>query len=480
MFIVGLIDNINLNRVMQKLNILILDDEKGFRDELHEFLRDNKYKPYSAGLPSEAFKILFKKRIDIIILDIRLPEMNGLIFLKKVKKLFPHIEVIMISGHGDMESVITAMRYGALDFFNKPFNLSDVKKSVEKVKNYIWVNKNLKVASNGYSLISNELEKLIGFPFIGNNPAMKTVINLINNVAKSSTTNVLITGESGTGKELVARSIHYLSKRKDNPFYSVNCSAIPSELFESEFFGNAKGAYTGAAKNKKGWFEAADNGTLFLDEIADLKLSLQPKLLRVLENKKISRIGELFERSVDVRIVAATNQNIQKLVENKSFRPDLFYRLNTFVINLPPLRERKDDIPLLVDYFIKKYTKKLNKNIESVDKIVLEYLMTYDFQGNVRELKNLIENAVIMCDEKILSINHFALLTQCVNEDFNKKTINGISYNLEQIERNTISLALQKSAYNKSKAAGLLEISRQALDRKLKKWNIDIHKTVNI
>jgi DNA-binding NtrC family response regulator len=460
------------------MNILVLDDEKGFRDELQEFLNDNEHHTFPAALPSEAFQILKKHPIDLAILDIRLPEMDGLDVLREVKSSFPDIEVIMITGHGDMDSVIKAMKEGAVDFFNKPFKLKDIQRTIEKSRNYINLNKSLKISNSGYSLISKELEDKIGFSFISENPLMKTVVKLMYSVAKSSQTTVLITGESGTGKEVIARGIHYLSNRAAHPLHSVNCSTIPEELFESEFFGHKKGAFTSAINHKKGWFEVANRGTLFLDEIADLKTSLQPKFLRVLDNKRISRLGETVENAVDVRIIAATNYDLGQLVEEKKFRPDLFYRLNSFVIHIPPLRERKNDIPLLVDHFVKEFSARLGKKINSVKKNVIQHLIQYDFPGNVRELKHMIENAVILCDGKELHITHFPSLLQHLNDTFENKSIPATTYHLEQIERNTISLALQKTNYNKSKTAKLLHISRQALDRKLKKWKIDIRKAV--
>jgi DNA-binding NtrC family response regulator len=460
------------------MQILVLDDEKGFRDELKEYLDECKYKTFPASKPSEAFAILKSHPIDIAILDIRLPEMDGLSVLKKMKKSFPDVEAVVISGHGDMDSVIQAIKLGAIDYFNKPFKLSDMLKTINKTKNYVHLNRKLKVASNGYSLITKELEEKIGFAFISGNSLMKTVLRLMYSVAKSDHTSVLITGESGTGKELIARGIHYLSDRANKPFLPVNCSTVSSELFESEFFGHKRGAFTGAMYDKKGLFEVAEKGTLFLDEIADLDINNQPKFLRVLDNKLISRLGDTTGKSVDVRIVAATNFDLLDLVEKKQFRLDLFHRLNSFVIHLPPLRERKDDIPLLTDHFIKMYSDMMNKKIHRVDKNVVEHLIHYDFPGNVRELKHMIENAVILCNGDTLRINHFESLKKYLHSTLDIDGPANPTFNLELIERNTISLALQKSDYNKSKAAGLLEISRQALDRKLKKWNIDIHKSV--
>lgn len=462
--------------MMLNSNILVLDDEKGIREELREFFEDNKYNVYPVGRPSEAFQVLNTNQIDIAIIDIRLPEMDGISVLKKIKNSFPDIEVIMITGHGDMECAINAMREGAIDFFTKPFKLQDIQLTIGKTTNHINLNKNLKVSNNGFSLISKELEKEIGFPFISENLLMKTVVKLMNRVSKSSHTTVLITGESGTGKELVARGIHYLSSRKNNNICSVNCSTIPEELFESEFFGHKKGSFTNALADKKGWFEAADKGTLFLDEVADLKPSHQPKFLRVLESKSITRIGETKKNNVDVRIIAATNYDLKELVEKKKFRPDLYYRLNSFVINIPPLRDRKSDIPILVDHFIKEFSVKFNRKIEKVDKHVIEHLMGYKFPGNIRELKHMIENAVILCTGNKLNMSHFPTLNKQKIPIEGNTTHNTNNYNLEQVEKNTISQAFQECDFNKSKTAKVLNISRQALDRKLAKLSINIKK----
>ena len=268
---------------MEKLNILILDDEKGIRNELKDFFSLYDYNVYIADLPSTAFKILKENDIDIMILDIQLPEMNGIEVLKKVKTEFPDIEVIMITGHGDQDSIIQALRYGAFDFFKKPFRTIELKSAVERTQKFIDLNNKLREISNSYSLISKALQKEIGCTIIGNSKKMKKVLDMVSKVAQFDDTTVLITGESGTGKELIARSIHLLSNRKNTLFYPVNCSIIPENLFESEFFGHKKGSFTGATENKMGWFEIANHGTLFLDEIGDLPLSQQTKFLRVLE-----------------------------------------------------------------------------------------------------------------------------------------------------------------------------------------------------
>ena len=451
---------------MNELNLLIVDDEKAYRENIEEFFSNSKIKTFSAELPSLAFDILKKNKIDIVILDLRLPEMNGLDVLKEIKKLYPGIEVIIITGHGDMDSVIKAMRLGAIDFFTKPFRLIEVQNAIERTKKFIYLQKKLNEVEMNYSLVSKELKEKFGNNIIGNSKEIKNVLNLMAKVAKAGNTSVLITGESGTGKELVARGIHSLSVRKDHYFYAVNCSAVPENLFESSFFGHKKGAFTGANEDKKGWFEIASGGTLFLDEIGDMPAAQQSKFLRVLEEKKIRKVGSHIEIPVDVRIIAATNKDAKKLVANNILRSDLYHRLSSFEIHIPPLRERIEDIPLLVDHFIELFSVNLKKNIKGINKNALEKLMTYNFPGNIRELKNMIEKAVILCDENKLSVGYFGF----IDEKYSSEVVD--RYNLQSIEKNIIEKALQKTRFNKTKAAELLNITRQALDRRIEKYRL--------
>lgn len=458
---------------MENLKILILDDEKLYREEIGEFLSDNKFLIRKASKPSEAFEILKNNDIDIAILDIRLPEMSGLEVLQRIKDEHPNIEVIMISGHGDMDSVIQAMRLGATDYFSKPFRLLDVLSAIERTKRFVELNNRLKEIESNYQFVSGKLNEVYGHNLIGSSQAMKEVTEMIARVAKSDTTSVLITGESGTGKELVAKAIHYLSPRKDNYFYAVNSSAITETLFESEFFGHAKGSFTGASENKTGWFEVANKGTLFLDEIGDLPMGLQTKFLRVLEERKISRVGTHKEIDIDVRIVAATHQDLEKLTEERRFRLDLFHRLNSFVINIPPLRERKEDIPTLLSFFIEEYAKKMGKKIKGIDDSVFEALVLYKFPGNVRELRNMAERAIILCDGNRIKPVHFQLtkIAKYKNVDPDEEI-----YDLDVIERNAIVKAIKKANYNKSGAARLLKITFQSLDRRIKKFDLKFEK----
>ncbi len=466
-----------------KLSILVVDDEKRVVDEIVEFLKGRKYKAFSSTTPETGLDILKSNDIDIVILDIKMPGMDGLEMLKKIKELKPLTEVIMISGHGDMSTVIEAMRLGASDYFQKPFRLIDINNAITRTKRFLALNEELKSAKENLDFLSAKLLENIGSQLIGKSPSLKNMLAMMQKVAQTDNTSVLILGESGTGKELVAHGIHYLSRRNRNTFYSVNCSAIPESLFESEFFGHKKGAFTGALNDKEGWFEIADKGTLFLDEISDMPLDQQAKLLRVLEERKVSKVGSRESKKVDVRVIAASNKNLEALTHENKFRLDLFHRLSIFVIEIPPLRHRKEDIPLLLDYYVKIYANRMGKNISGVDDSVVNKLMSYDFPGNVRELRNFVERAVIMCDEGLLTEEHFIInggeqssrqniVTASDKQSVAIDTDEEETLNLEENEKRLIKRALEISNYQKSKAAGLLGITWQALDRRMKRFNI--------
>ncbi|MCK4695329.1 MAG: sigma-54-dependent Fis family transcriptional regulator, partial [Candidatus Cloacimonetes bacterium] len=317
-----------------------------------------------------------------------------------------------------------------------------------------------------FTVVSDELQNQTGFKIIGRSPQIRNVIKLMKKIAETDDTSVLILGESGTGKDLVARGIHYFSSRKNKAFYPINCPAIPDNLFESEFFGHKKGAFTGAIEDKTGCFEMANNGTLLLDEITEMPFNLQAKLLRIIEDKKVKRIGCHREIPVNVRVIAASNQDIEKLINENKFRKDLYYRLNSFVIKIPPLREHKEDIPLLLDYFLHHFSKKLKKDILQIDNKVVDKLIDYSFPGNIRELKNIVERAVILCDSKTLHFKCFSFDSQKVDIEEER------SYDLALIEKNLIQEALEKTNYKKSEAIKLLNISRHSLDGRIKKYDL--------
>lgn len=455
---------------MNNQNVLVLDDEIGFREEISEFLHSEGFGVLSAGLPSEALSILAREKVDIGLFDLRLPEVDGLTLLAEVKKKYPYLEIIIMTGYGDMTTVIQAMRSGAADFLNKPFKFNEVKTIINRISRYQKIRKNFQLNGDLEQPIITSKDKVIG-----SSASIKTVFALLNKVAKADNATVLFTGESGTGKELMARLLHAISNRSLHPFIAVNCSTIPDELFESEFFGHIKGSFTDAKTDQMGIFEAAENGTLFLDEITELKPGLQSKLLRVIEDKNISRLGSRKEKVINVRILAATNQDLPNLVKENLFRNDLFHRLNLFNIHVPPLRERKEDIPELFHFFVELNIQKLDKKIIRIDNKIIPKLLKYNFPGNVRELKNIVERAVILCDSEVLSIDCFDKLDMLIDEVNYSETSVGDSLSLPEIERDFIVKALQKAKFNKTYAARLLNVSRQALDRKIQKYRIDLN-----
>ncbi|MBN2614684.1 MAG: sigma-54-dependent Fis family transcriptional regulator [Bacteroidales bacterium] len=463
----------------QQLTILVVDDEPRMVDEVEEFLKAQKFNVISAYHPDKALEMVHTHSVDIAILDIRLPGMTGLELLQKIKKIKSSIEVIMISGHGDMATVIEAMRQGAVDYFPKPFRLTEVYKAIVRTQRFIQLTEELETVKTNRDVLSKMLLEHIGVQLIGYSSAVKELISMMTRVAQTPSTSVLIMGESGTGKELVAHGIHYLSRRNKNKFYSVNCSAIPETLFESEFFGHKKGAFTGADSEKMGWFEIADKGTLFLDEISDLPLIQQAKLLRVLEEKKVSKLGSRDIKDVDVRVIAASNKDLEQMVEDQKFRSDLFHRLGIFVIKIPPLRDHKEDIPVLVDYYLKRTAKNMDKPVHSVDPAVIELMKGYDFPGNIRELRNIIERAVIYCDGEQLTTNEIRFTwsrnaQQVPVASKPAKAEAGMNdLNLEVHEMELIRQAMDFAENNKAKAASLLGISWQALDRRMKKYDME-------
>ncbi len=458
---------------MDHLKILILDDEVRITEKLKYHLEKGNFNVYTANTPNQGFEVLEKEQPGILILDIMLPGMNGLDVLKKVKEEFPSTEVIMISGYGDMDMVIEAMRKGASDFIRKPFQVMDIQVAVERTGKFVELQAKLENAENIGSLVSKELEGMIEKDFIGESEAIKRVLKIALKAAQDKDVNVLVTGENGTGKEIISRIIHYGSPRKEQVFAPVNSSAIPSTLLESEFFGHVKGAFTDAREDKKGYFQMANNGTLFLDEIADMPFSLQAKLLRAIEENKIKRVGSNKEIVVDVRIISATNKNIEELIEQEKFRIDLYHRINTIEINIPPLRERPEDIKPLLNHFVQSIAKKKNINVPSISKELIKKLQSYSFPGNVRELRNMVERALILFEGEELLPEDFPLKGETKSNDI---TIGSLC--LEANEKALIVEALKRCDFNQTQAAELLCISRDAIKRKIKKFEISIDKQI--
>lgn len=455
---------------MNTLNVLILDDEKRFTEELYEFLQDSGFHAFEANTGTQGFSILKKQSIDLLILDVRLPNVNGLDILKEVKVKYPSMEVIIVSAHGDMDTVIKAMQLGAIDYLRKPFRHIDIRIAIERTEKFLHLQRKIKQMEERTSLISKNLEDRIERHLIGVSRQIRETLDLAMTAAEFPDTNVLITGESGTGKENIARIIHFASKRKDNIFCAVNSSAITDSLLDSEFFGHKKGSFTGAIADKKGFFETSDQGTLFLDEIADMPMNLQAKMLRAIEEKKITRVGDTHPIATDFRIISATNHELDRLVEEKKFRLDLIHRLNTLHIHIPPLRERPEDIEPILLYFAMDFSNKLNKPMPPIDKEVLQMLKSYSFPGNVRELKNLTERAIILSKGNSLGVKDFPLKSRSrstVTSDRSK-------LNLEENEAELIRLALHNANNNRTEAANALGIQRMALARKMVKYNISL------
>jgi DNA-binding NtrC family response regulator len=454
------------------LNILVIDDDPVYRNLLRTILKD-RVDVLAVEAPSLAFKVLENDHVDIVICDFKLPEMDGLQVLQKIKAEHPGLEVIMISSTGDIDTVIESLRKGAADYFRKPFTANEIWLSLERTRRYVEINEKLSRASSKNATLKAQVNSLFGMPFVGDTEGILAIKHQVEMVAQTPDTSVLIIGESGTGKELVARGIHNLSRRKDEIFGAVNMSAIPESLFESEFFGHKKGSFTGAIADRAGWFESANGGTLFFDEIGEMSMSLQVKLLRVLEDRRFVKVGAQREQQFDIRVVSATNKSVDVLTDGKSFRLDLFHRLGTFVIHLPPLRERKSDIPALTDFFLSSVSKKMGKNITSIHPSVHEVLASYHFPGNIRELRNLVERAVIICQGKELTPQHFGL-----GASFQPQGIQAQepppTFDLHEIERVTIVRALQKVQYNKAEAARLLNIEWNALYRRIQKHGIEM------
>ncbi len=439
--------------------IMIVDDEKNIRIMLKRVLSAEKYEIEEAVNGLEALKKVSQKKYDAILLDLKMPEMNGLEVIDKIKEMNINTPIIMMSAYGTIPEAVEAMKLGAVDYLIKPFDLDELRMTLDRMIHQDEIRK-----ENQY--YREEEDRRFNFKeIIGQSQVMKKVLGMIKQVAPLPTT-VMLTGESGTGKELIARAIHKNSPRSENPFVVANCVAFSSNILESELFGHEKGAFTGANSRRIGRFEIAHKGTIFLDEIGEIDTITQAKLLRVVQEKEFERVGSSTSIKVDTRIVTATNKDLKSEVRENRFREDLFYRLNVFHINIPPLRDRKEDIPLLVQYFIQKYNQILNKKISGVSKNVLDLLMDYSFPGNIRELENIMERAMIMCTENTIEKN--------VLYFHNKEKIEQRTGTLKEIEKEIIKKYLIHNDGNRTKAAQALGISRRSLQSKIKEYQINI------
>lgn len=453
----------------QEINVLVIDDDPVIRNLMRTILAE-RVNAFVVEAPSKAIKLIQKQPIDIVISDYRLPEMNGLELLEVIKQEDPKTEMIMISSDAGTDTVIQAMRMGVADFFKKPFSAQDIWLAIERTQKFADLKTALHKESDKHQYLKNQLGNELGRTIIGKSDLIKSVREQIEMVAETPDTSVLVIGDSGTGKELVARGIHENSDRKNEFFGAVNMSAVPESLFESEFFGHKKGSFTGAVADKAGWFESANGGTLFFDEVGEMSMALQVKLLRVLEDKTFTKIGTQREQKFNIRIIAATNKPLDMLTDGKSFRLDLFHRLGTFIIHLPPLKERREDIPVLVNHFMGILGEKLGKKNLEISKEALNHIVGYDFPGNIRELRNLTERAIILCKDGDIKPEHFGYISKNKAKPLSEEEI----FDLQELEKRTILKALDKVNFNKSDAAKLLNIEWNALYRRMQKYNIQI------
>ncbi len=451
--------------MIREANILIIDDEKDQAEAIAESLRNIGYKCITAINGIEGLDIIKKDRVDVVITDLIMHEIDGMEILKETKEKSPESEVILITGYGTVENAVSAMQKGASTYLLKPINVNQLRAVVDKV-----VEKQNLVRNN--IELHKQLEEKFGFAgIIGNSQQMHRIFNILKQIS-STTATVLIVGESGTGKELIATAIHYNGSRKNNPFVALNSAAISETLLESELFGHEKGAFTGALYQRKGKFEYANNGTLFLDEIGDMPLSTQVKLLRVIEDGRIVRVGSNESLKIDVRIIAATNQDLGELVKEGKFREDLYFRFNVICLRLPPLRERQDDIFLLTDFFIQEFSKKHGKKINGITPEARKILFRYSWPGNIRELKNCIESMIVISQNGFLDINDVPEHIYKNNRAALPGPVFPVGMPLEEMEKEVIKNTLAYVGGNRGETAKILGIGERTLYRKLDKYGL--------
>jgi len=447
-----------------KFNILVVDDEKNIREGLGKVLEMDGYKVLLASDGLEAWESIKRGDMDLVITDLKMPGLSGEELLKRSTAMFPNLPVIILTGHGTIENAVQAMRDGAYDYLTKPINMDHFSLLVLRALS----NRELMLQ---HRLMLEELQRKSQFAnIIGKSAAMKKVFEVVKQVAPTKAS-VLITGESGVGKEMIADAVHYNSPRADKPFIKVHCAALTETLLESELFGHEKGAFTGAVARKRGRFELAHLGTIFLDEISEISQNVQIKLLRVLQEKTFERVGGEETLEVDVRIVSASNRDLKEEIAKGKFREDLFYRLNVVNILLPPLRERKEDIPLLVSAFLKEFSSENDKQIEGMDPKAMSLIFSYSWPGNIRELRNAIESAVVMCKGRIIAADDLPPSIRSDAEENYLKLSMGIS--LAEGEKQLIRSTLTQKKGNKSKTAEVLGIGRKTLHRKIQEYGLE-------
>ena len=454
---------------MEKAKILVVDDEKLLRWSLQQNLSKEGFTVITAEKGMQGLELFSEEQPDITLLDVHLPDISGINVLENIKKENRDAIIIMVTAFGDIQTAVKTIKIGAYDFVEKPFNMDKLKILIGKALETVSLRKEV-------SQFRSQLSKKYGFTnIIGKSDEMLKIGELVKKVAKSDATTILLQGESGTGKDLVAKVIHYESGRADRPFMDINCTALPETLIESELFGFEKGAFTDAKQMKKGLFELADGGTAFLDEIADMKLSTQAKLLKIIENKTFKRIGGVKDISVDLRIVAATNKNLAEEVKNDNFREDLYYRLKVIPVMLPALRERRDDILLLAKYFVEEFNREFKKNVKGISKETAKAFVNYHWPGNVRELRNVIERAMILENEDYILPEHLPVEILSFDAKHLGAGAAPVSIppgglDIEEVERELIKQALDLAKWNQTRAARLLNLTRDALRYRMQKF----------
>lgn len=447
--------------------ILVVDDEDIIRESLSFILRKEKYEVEEAANGKIAFKMLKESSFDLVITDLEMPEMKGIELLDELRKMNLQTNTIVITAYGSMETAIAALRSGASDYILKPVEFDEL---LIKVKKLFEV-RDLHLENR---ILRRELQRDYDYTnIIGKSTAIMQIFDMIKAVADTDST-VLISGNSGTGKELVAKALHYNSKRSNKPFIALNCGAISENLIESELFGHKKGAFTGAISDKEGFIKAAEAGTLFLDEISEMPPQLQVKLLRAIQEKEYTPVGTTISLPVNVRFIASTNRNLLEYINLGKFREDLFYRLNVVDIHLPSLKEREGDIPLLADYFLDKYRKQMNKNIKGISNDAMRALMNHEWKGEIRELENVIERAVIFCNEDFINVKNLPAQFQSDTEPTDFSPSGSLDESVKRFEREIITRALEANEFNKEKTAETLQVGLSTLYRKMKELDIQI------
>ncbi|MEJ2196017.1 MAG: sigma-54 dependent transcriptional regulator [Ignavibacteriaceae bacterium] len=448
-------------------SILVVDDEQIIRESISYVLKKENYNVGEAENGKEAYEKLLETNYDLVLTDLEMPEMKGTELLEKIREFSPRTTTIVVTAYGSLETAISALRNGASDYILKPIEFDDL---LIKVKR-LFEMKDLLIENQ---ILRSELQRSTEDRIIiGKSFAIRKVFDLIDSVADTDST-VLITGKSGTGKELVAKALHYTSKRKSKPFVVVNCGAISDTLIESELFGHKKGAFTGAVSDKEGFIKAADEGTLFLDEIGEMPLDLQVKLLRTIQEKEYTPVGTTKSIPLNIRFVASTNKNLSDEIKAGKFREDLFYRLNVVEIILPSLKDRKEDIPLLANHFVNKYRKEMNKGIKGISEEAMRVLINHDWKGEVRELENVIERSVIFCNDEFIGIDNLPTSFIEDKNEFNISLSNSLEDSVKKYERNIIMNALHTNDFNKEKTAEYLNVGLSTLYRRFKELNIKI------